>query len=256
MASDAQKSQRLKPLGILSYLAALIAFCILLGLGTWQVERLHWKEDLLATIDTRRHSPPLPLKDVALQFDATKDVDYQTVTVSGVFEHEREQYFFATWEGATGFYVYTPLRLQDGRAVLINRGFIPYELKDPAKRQQGQISGEVTITGLARNPLAEKPSRIVPDNDLAKNIYYWKDRDAMARNAGLDPAKIVPFFIDADATPNSGGLPIGGVTLIDLPNSHLQYAVTWYGLAGALVVVFGSLAWKRRKGADVGRAGS
>ncbi len=78
-------------------------------------------------------------------------------------------------------------------------------------------------------------SSLVPDNDPAKNVFYWKDRDAMARSAGLRAtAEIVPVFIDCSATPNPGGYPIGGVTLIDLPNSHLQYAVTWYGLAAAL----------------------
>ena len=71
----------------------------------------------------------------------------------------------------------------------------------------------------------------------------------MSMRAGLDSSGLVPFFVDADATPNPGGLPVGGVTLIDLPNSHLQYALTWYGLAGTLVVVFGLFAWKRRGGA-------
>ena len=100
------------------------------------------------------------------------------------------------------------------------------------------MKGEVTITGLARNPLAEKPSFIVPDNDPAKNIYYWKDLSLMARQIGLSQGDaLVPFFIDADAKPNPGGLPRGGVTIIDLPNNHLQYAVTWYGLAATLAGV-------------------
>ena len=105
------------------------------------------------------------------------------------------------------------------------------------------VDGEVTVKGLARNPLATKPSSIVPDNDPAKNIFFWKDLDAMAASAGLPRrATVLPFFIDADATPNPGGLPIGGVTTIDLPNNHLQYALTWYGLAAALAVVTLSVA--------------
>ena len=94
----------------------------------------------------------------------------------------------------------------------------------------------MTITGLARNPLAEKPSSLLPDNDPAKNIFYWKDLAAMAgiRRAAAG-ARVLPFFIDAGAEPaNPGGLPVGGVTIIDLPNNHLQYALTWYGLAAAL----------------------
>ncbi|WP_168247525.1 MULTISPECIES: SURF1 family protein [unclassified Mesorhizobium] len=216
----------------------LVLFVILLGLGTWQVQRLHWKEGLLETIDRRTHAAPLPLADVEKEFATSGDVDYTPVTVTGTFLHQGERHFFSTWEGDTGFNVYTPLQLEDGRFVLVNRGFVPYDLKDPAKRRQGEVAGKVTVTGLARNPLPEKPSMMLPDNDVAKNIFYWKDRDVMASSAGLTAgAGLVPFFIDADRTPNPGGLPVGGVTIIDLPNNHLQYAVTWYGLAAALAAV-------------------
>jgi surfeit locus 1 family protein len=103
----------------------------------------------------------------------------------------------------------------------------------------------VALTGLARNPLAAKPSLLVPDNAPDKNIFYWKDRDAMASTTGLDPARLVPFFVDAGPAPNPGGLPVGGVTIVDLPNNHLQYALTWYGLAAALAGVLGT--WLRRR---------
>ncbi|RVC62485.1 MAG: SURF1 family protein [Mesorhizobium sp.] len=225
-------------------------FAVLIGLGTWQVQRLHWKEGLLQTIDQRTHSAPRPLAELEKQFAATGDVDYTPVTVTGTFLHQRERHFFATWEGASGFDVFTPLQLDDGRFVLVNRGFVPYDLKDAAKRLQGEVPGKVTITGLARNPLAGKPSVMLPDNDVQKNIFYWKDRDAMAASAGLPAgAGLVPFFIDADKTPNPGGLPVGGVTIIDLPNSHLQYAVTWYGLAAALA---GVLLFRLRRPAKAG----
>jgi surfeit locus 1 family protein len=224
----------------------LAALAILIALGTWQVQRLHWKEDLLATIDTRIHSSPLPLSGIEVQYRTTRDVDYTPVTATGIFRHDGERHFLATWKGQSGFFVYTPLALADGRFVFVNRGFVPYDLKDPSRRAEGQVEGEVTITGLARNPLQEKPSSLVPDNDPAKNIFYWKDRDAMAASAGLGAqAEIVPVFIDADATPNPGGYPLGGVTLIDLPNNHLQYAVTWYGIALTLVGVFAAFAWRR-----------
>ncbi|RUW27074.1 SURF1 family protein [Mesorhizobium sp. M4B.F.Ca.ET.215.01.1.1] len=225
-------------------------FAVLIGLGTWQVQRLHWKEGLLQTIEQRTHSAPRPLAELEKQFAATGDVDYTPVTVTGTFLHLGERHFFATWEGASGFDVFTPLQLDDGRFVLVNRGFVPYDLKDAAKRPQGEVAGKVTITGLARNPLAGKPSMMLPDNDVQKNIFYWKDRDAMAASAGLPAgAGLVPFFIDADKTPNPGGLPVGGVTIIDLPNSHLQYAVTWYGLAAALA---GVLLFRLRRPAKAG----
>jgi len=229
---------RSRPKTVLLLGLGLVLFCILLALGTWQIQRLHWKEALLQTIDQRTHSAPLPLAEVERQFTATGDVDYTPVTVTGTFLHQGERHFFSTWEGASGFDVVTPLQLDDGRFVLVNRGFVPYDLKDAAKRTQGQVAGKVTVTGLARNPLLAKPSMMLPDNDVQKNIFYWKDRDAMASSAGLPAgAALVPFFVDANAAPNPGGLPVGGVTIIDLPNSHLQYAFTWYGLAAALAAV-------------------
>jgi surfeit locus 1 family protein len=228
-------------------LLGLVAFLVLLGLGTWQVQRLYWKQDLLATIEARTKAAPLPLAEIEALYERTGDVEYMPVTVTGAFRHDGERHFLATWKGQAGFFVYTPLDLADGRVVFVNRGFVPYDMKDPTKRPEGQVGGKVSVTGLARNPLAEKPSSLVPDNDPGKNVFYWKDRDAMAASAGLSAnAAIVPFFIDADATPNPGGLPAGGVTLIDLPNNHLQYAVTWYGLAAALLGVLAAWFWRRR----------
>lgn len=228
-------------------LLTLAALAILLALGTWQVQRLAWKEGLIANIERRVASDPLPLAEVEKEFAATGDVDYQPVRVEGTFRHAAEQFFFATHEGASGWFVYTPLALADGRAVFVNRGFVPYDRKDASTRAEGQVAGSVTVTGLTRNPLAEKPSFIVPDNEPEKNVYYWKDMTAMAQAATVPADRLVPFFIDADASPNPGGLPRGGVTLVDLPNSHLQYAITWYGLALALVAVFGFWLARWRK---------
>ena len=213
----------------------LLVFVLLVALGTWQMQRLAWKEDLLAAIAERRAAPPASLREIESLAASGADVDYRTVRLQGRFLHDRERHFFTTWNGQPGFAVYTPLTLADGRMLFVNRGFVPYERKAAETRAAGQEMGEVTITGLARARLATKPSFILPDNEPAKNIYYWKDLAGMIRDDGLDPDRVLPFFVDADATPNPGGLPIGGITLIDFPNNHLQYALTWYGLAAALL---------------------
>lgn len=213
------------------------ALVILLSLGTWQVNRLHWKEDLLAAIDERSKAPPIEISEVERHLAAGEPIDYRHATASGRYLNDRERHFLATFEGQSGFYVYTPLELADGRYLFVNRGFVPYDRKDPATRPQSALEGSQTVTGLARAELTEKPSSLVPDNDEKANIFYWKDLNRMAASTGLRADRVLPFFLDADATPVAGGLPKGGVTQIDLPNNHLQYAITWYGLAVALVAV-------------------
>jgi surfeit locus 1 family protein len=223
------------------------ALCVLVSLGTWQLQRLHWKEALIADIAERTTAAPADLATIETIAASGGDIDYRKMTVSGRYLHNKERHFFATLRGRTGFYVYTPLALADGRYLLVNRGFVPYENKAPETRGEGQLPGEVAVTGLARSRLTQKPSSIVPDNDLAKNIFYWKDLDAMVATAGLPADRVLPFFLDADSTPVAGGMPEGGVTQIDLPNSHLEYAVTWYGLAIALVAVSLMVFLRRRK---------
>lgn len=236
--------------------SGLVVFALLIVLGTWQVQRLQWKEGLLASIAERTVAPPEPLVAVEERLARTGDVEYWPVTVTGTLRHEGERHFFATYRGNSGYFVYTPLELDDGRFVFVNRGFVPFDLKDPATRVEGQVDGPVNVTGLARNRLDEAPSFIVPDNQPDRNLFYWKDLDTMAATSGVGAlGDYVPFFVDADDAPNPGGLPVGGVTIIDLPNSHLQYAVTWYGLALALAGVFAYWAYRARRDAR-GRPGA
>ena len=223
-----------------------VALAILLSLGTWQVKRLFWKEALLASIEERSHADPLDVSAVEAALEAGNPIDYRTARASGRFLNDKERHFFATFKGQSGFYLYTPLELGDGRFLFVNRGFVPYDMKDAEKRPQSLITGEHEITGLARARLDAKPSFMVPENDEAANIFYWKDLDRMAATVDLPAEQVLPFFLDADATPVPGGLPRGGVTVIDLPNSHLQYAITWYGLALALAGV-SLFAWLKRK---------
>jgi surfeit locus 1 family protein len=247
--TDIESPAPRRKLPVLTGIVVLIALAILISLGTWQVERLHWKERLLADIAERRTAPPVPLSDIEAMVAQGGDIEYRTVTATGRYINNKERHFFATWRGQTGYYIYTPLELADGRYLLVNRGFVPYENKEPEMRMQGQLTGQQTVTGLARAKLPAKPSWIVPDNDVAKNIFYWKDLDVMASSVDLEKASVLPFFVDADSTLNPKGFPIGGVTQVDLPNDHLQYAFTWYGLAAVLVVVV-AISWFRpRKGA-------
>ena len=168
--------------------------------------------------------------------------------VRGTFDNTKERHFLATFEGASGFFLYTPLTTDDGRILFVNRGFVPYDHKEQSTRPESLASGSRTITGLARVAPAGKPGSMVPDNDVRANIFYWKDLKAMASSTGLAGARLVPFFVDADRRPGSPTLPVGGVTVVDLPNDHLQYAITWYGLAVVLLFVAGSAVYRRWAG--------
>ncbi|MDH6266608.1 surfeit locus 1 family protein [Rhizobium sp. SG_E_25_P2] len=227
--------------------AFLVVFAALLALGTWQVERLQWKQALLVEIDKNRNAAPVPVETIRALPNPDVEGEYRRVTVTGRFDHAHEQYFFATLDGDVGYHVYTPLIRPDGRTAFINRGFVPEALKDPARRTEGQLAGEVTITGLYRAPLAAKPSWVTPENEPGKRIYFWKDIHAMAVAASVAGDTLEPYFIDADAAPNPGGWPKGGVTQVDLPNNHLSYALTWYGLAAVLLII-GALNWRKRRG--------
>jgi surfeit locus 1 family protein len=246
MAEIAGRARAGRP-GALLVVLVLAAFAVLIALGTWQVQRLQWKEGLLATIDARLAAEPASLAEVETVWAETGDVEYRPVRLGGTFDHEKEQFFLATHEGQSGWYVYSPLRLGDGRAIIVNRGFIPYDMKDAAGRDWQEPAGAVTFTALARNPLYEKPGWIVPDNNAADNVWYWKDFPAMRQAMGLDEEGTLPFFADIRAYEGEreARFPVPGVTRVALPNSHLQYAVTWYGLAAALAAVAGFMFFRK-----------
>ena len=224
----------------------LAAMGILISLGTWQVERLYWKEALIADIDARRTAAPASFEEIEAIAATGGDVDYRAMSASGTYLHDKERHFLATFNGQAGFYIYTPLQMADGRFLFVNRGFVPYDRKDAGTRAEGQIEGPQQVNGLARARLNGKPGFLVPENDPAKNIFYWKDLDTMAATVGLAADQVEPFFLDADSTPVAGGLPQGGVTQVVLSNNHLQYAVTWYGLAAALALVAGVSMFRRK----------
>ena len=227
--------------------STLVALAVLVSLGNWQMRRLAWKEDLLATIDARIHAVPIPLADALARLRAGDDIEYLPVSVDGTFIAGTEQHVLSTWKGVSGWNVYQPMETADG-VVFVNRGFVPYDRKDPATRPEVTVGKKQALAGLARMTLPEKPGFLVPDNAPDKNQYYWKDLTAMIAAADLQGSSVMPLFIDAGPYDDPAALPVGGVTNIALPNNHLQYAVTWYGLALALAGVAGAFLWRRFKG--------
>jgi surfeit locus 1 family protein len=225
--------------GLLGFTALMLAaLAVLIGLGVWQLQRLEWKERLLARIETRTKSDPITLDQAIDMARSGRDPSYYRVRVEGRFHHAKERYYYTVSDGTVGWDIITPLETAAGDMVMIDRGFVPDELKDPASRPLGQMENVVAVTGIVRAP--EKRSLFTPDNQPAANRWFWRDLQAMARSAF--PAGIIqvaPFFVEAEKTSVPGGWPEGGQTRLEIPNNHLQYAITWFLLAACLVVIYG-----------------
>ncbi|HEY3909216.1 MAG TPA: SURF1 family protein [Stellaceae bacterium] len=205
-----------------------------LGLGVWQVQRLSWKEGLIAARAAAVAAPAVPAPQSAAQ---AHGLEYHHVTDKGVFLNDKENFLAAiSAAGQSGFQVLTPLREAGGRIVFINRGFVPAALKNRDKRAAGEPTGTVRIAGLLRLPRDRPPNWFVPDNRPDLNYWFWVDLPAMAEADGLH--HVASFYIDAGAAPNPGGWPKGGVTRLALPNHHLQYAITWFSLVVAMIVIY------------------
>lgn len=220
---------------------------VLVSLGVWQLQRLDMKTELLRNIEVRISAPSIALPPETRW--AHEDLDYLKVTVRGTFRHSDEAYLFGVidknnrGDNTPGFFVLTPLLLENGATLIVNRGFVPQDRKDPVTRIEGQVSGVVTVTGLLRLP--ERKTLFTPEPDPQKRVLYARDPALMAQWSGL--ARTAPFSLDADASQNPGGLPSGGHTIVSVPNNHLQYAITWLSLASVMLAMFGFYAFKWRK---------
>jgi surfeit locus 1 family protein len=226
---------------------SLAAISGLLALGVWQVERRAWKLALIDRVEQRIHAAPGPAPTAQAWPSMTAASDeYRHVTVTGRFLHDRETPVKAVTDEGAGYWVLTPLRRDDGTTILINRGFVPTERRDPSTRREDDPRGDVEVTGLLR--MTEPKGGFLRNNDPAHDRWYSRDVIAIAAARGLD--NVAPFFIDADAAPNASGYPIGGLTVVRFPNNHLVYALTWFALAfmlaGKLFVTFGGGLFRRR----------
>jgi surfeit locus 1 family protein len=227
-------------------ISALAAFGVLVALGTWQVERLHWKEGLIAERRAALEAPPI---DVPTSLESARGLEFRRMRATGVFLHEREitVHGFERQRGDAGYLVLTPLRLDGGRVVLVERGWVPNEKRDPVTRSAGNPGGPITVKGLLRLALVGKPGWFIPENDAARREWFYIDVAAMARAAGVPD--VLPFYLEAGPAPNPGGLPVGGQAATDLPNDHLHYAITWYALAASLAVIYLILLRRERAAA-------
>ena len=205
------------------------AILLLLGLGTWQVQRLAWKTALIAERQAALSASPAPLPETP---DAARALDFHRVTAEGTFENDRELYIGAfSTRDVEGYQVVTPFRLADGKLLLVNRGWVPEAKWDPAARAEGELAGPTTVDGILRLAIVPKSifSWLVPTPVNRPNENFW-------------------FYVEAGPAKNPGGFPVGGQTRIALPNDHLEYAITWYSFAVILAAIY--LIYHYRKPGD------
>ena len=210
---------------------ALPGILILLALGSWQVHRLIWKTELneerRAQFQAEAVMLPAALEDPA-------SYAYRRIWLEGRFRHEAEMFLAArTFDRRVGYQIITPFERTDGPAVLVNRGWVPLDNKEPETRLGGQIEGMYRLEGVVVP--GGRAGWFTPDNEPENNIWFWTDTEALAAEAGI-PAP--SFLVDAGPTPNPGGLPIGGQTKVELRSEHMQYIVIWYALAIGLAVIY------------------
>lgn len=217
----------------------LVMLPVLIALGNWQLQRMYWKEDLIARLAAARTAGPVSLKEVWDRYRKGENIEYTRVRVTGTFDHGSERHLYAPTTQSQGWDVFTVLDAPEGR-IYVNRGWVPDKFKDPATRAEGQLTGPVTVTGLARLP--EAAGAFTAQDDTKGNRWYHRDPAAFAGEG----TAVVPFSIDAEPEPaNPGGWPKASATEIRVANRHLEYVVTWWGLAATLVAVFFLFARKR-----------
>lgn len=215
-----------RPIALL--VAAGIVFLVLMGLGVWQVQRLAWKTDLIARVDARVAADPVPAPPPAEWAGLTaENAEYRRVSVGGEYRPDSDVLVQAVTERGAGFWVMTPLVTDDGWTVLVNRGFVAADRRDDRPLPQGPQA----VTGLLR--LSQPDGAFLRANDPQAARWYSRDTQAIAATLGLPD--VAPYFIDADRAGDAQ--PIGGLTVIAFRNSHLTYALTWFAMAGGLLVL-------------------
>ena len=215
-------------------LFTVLALPVLIGLSLWQVERLEWKQGLLAKIAERMDADEMPLPPPSdwADYDA-REAEYTRVLIEGRFLPVEFHYFTQGERGAPGYAVISPLEIADGAIVFVDRGFVPVALKDAASRG-GIPQGEQRFTGIIRAP--SERGTFDGRDDPEKNI--WMVRDPAVMGDELDAQRIAPFIVEAEEGAFPGEWPKAGRTRVDIPNNHLDYALTWGGLALVLIVIY------------------
>ena len=224
---------KFRPLFWLS-IVTLPALVLLIGLGSWQLQRLQWKNDLISDFEVRSKADAIAIPAADAKLD---ELEFSSLALHGVYQHDKETFLTGrTYEGNAGFHVVTPLLLADGRIILVNRGWVSENYRDPAKRSFSQVDGKTSVAGILRRPGVR--GYFVPENEPENGFWFTLVPSQINQHLNLGDTAIDQFYADALRTSDVVTLPIAAKTELNLRNAHLSYAMTWYGIALALIGVY------------------
>jgi surfeit locus 1 family protein len=222
-------------------IAVLVVLAGLIGLGNWQLDRKAWKEDLIATLGQRLASAPSELPPPGLWSSLSPAADeFRRVRFAAQFLPHEEALVFTSGSAfrpdvsGSGYWVFAPARLAGGGLIVVDRGFVPEGRQDKATRAAGEVDSVTDMVGVMRWP--EQPGWFMPQADPGHNLWFVRDSQAIAQAKNW--GEVAPFFIELESPRPPGGLPIPGPLRVNLPDDHLQYAMTWFGLAAVVAVCF------------------
>lgn len=226
---DLQKKYPLLPTVI-----TVILFVVLMGLGTWQVHRLHWKTELLTSVELKMSQPVATLEQVLKESDP-QDWQYRRIKVKGKFLHEKELYLMPrSYMGMPGYQVITPFQVSTGEVILINRGWVPKEHQASVIARSDE---EQEIIGSIR--LNQEQRFFHPQNEIMKKEIFYVSTGEIAK--AFDLMTLLPFYLieePGEAKPYSWPKPVGG-SPVNVVNNHFMYAVIWYALGAILLLFYG-----------------
>ena len=215
---------------------------VMLALGTWQLQRLAWKTEIIDTLSARLSEPAAPAPIGSVEGTGA---EFLKVGITGEWLHDQEMLILSRPEkGTPGFHIVTPLEAQDGRVFIVNRGWVPDRNSDKRTRPDSLVAGPVEIEGMIRT--MNRRGWFRPDNEPERDLWLYEDPIQMAAHHELENAE--PYLVVEITSDNSPRLPVAASPekVLSIRNEHLSYAVTWFGMAIALIVIYGM--WHKQQG--------
>lgn len=218
----------------------ICSFAFLCGLGTWQTVRLQWKEGLIAQLEQARANEMLTMQELPDSQEDYAPLRFRFAQISGVYLNKHELHMAARYHnGQLGYHLFTPLKLTDGRLLMVNRGWIPTFAKEQETRPETLAEGAQSLKVMIRTQTDR--NKFTPINQPEDNIWFGRDVDEMASVTGLE---LLPITVDVVGEQVRQVYPVPSTGEIKLRNDHLSYAVTWFGIAIGWAVMF--RIWRKR----------